>query len=236
MTRQAHPEDALPPDRPALCFLRAQPRPPCRKCELAATGADGPAALVLPGWTPLVCHRHRRWLGPADDTTQHDLSATPDVLAASRRLAGLLARSGDRRWAWKEFRAAWNIARDWPGPALQRMPVLAERWHDRAAALGTAAFVTAGAGKQASWIVAFPEAVALTAILTDLNLRRYIALGYDDRPLYRRVSASIGEQRYQAWAYNNSPIRKWVNIHRYKFEQARNDAWRTPLPPPERFK
>jgi hypothetical protein len=236
MTRQMHPGDTLPPDRPTLCFIRAQTRPPCRKCELAATGADRPAALALPGWTPLVCHRHRRWLGPADDTTQHDLSAAPGILAAGRRLAGLLARSGDRRWAWREFRTAWNITRDWPGPALQRMPVLAERWHDRAAALGTSTFVTTPAGNRASWIVAFPEAVALTAILTDLNLRRYIALEYDDRPLYRRISASIGEQRYQAWAYHNAPVRKWVTIHRYKFEQLRIGAWRMPLPPPERFK
>lgn len=53
MTRQIHPGDTLPPDRPALCFLRMQTRPPCRKCELAATSPSGPAALVLPGWTPL---------------------------------------------------------------------------------------------------------------------------------------------------------------------------------------
>lgn len=235
MIRQMHPGDTLPPDRPTLCFLRTQTRPPCRKCELAATGPDGPAALVLPGWTPLVCRRHRRWLGPAHDTTQHDVSAIPDVLAASRRLAALLASSGDRAWAWKEFRTAWNIARDWPGSALQRMPALAQRWHDRAA-LGISAFVTAPAGKRASWIVAFPEAVALTAILTDLNLRRYIALGYDDHPLYRRISASIGEQRYQTWAYHNAPVRKWVSIHRYKFEQIRIGNWRMPLSPPERFK
>jgi hypothetical protein len=44
---------------------------------------------------------------------------------------------------------------------------------------------------------------------------------YDDSPLFRRISASISEQRYQAWAYHNAPIRHWVNIHRYKLEQAR---------------
>lgn len=236
MTRPMRPGDTLPADRPALCFLRAQGRPPCRECELAATGPAGPAALVLPGWTPLVCHRHRRWLGPDHETIQHDLSAAPAVLAAGRRLAGLLTSSGDRAWAWTEFRNAWNIARDWADPANQRMPALAQRWHDRAAALGTPAIVTTQAGTRASWIVAFPEAVALTAILTDLDLRRYIALGNDDRPLYRRISASIGEQRYQAWAYHNTPVRRWLRIHRARFEQLSNGAWRRPPPPPEHFK
>ena len=116
------------------------------------------------------------------------------------------------------------------------MPALAQRWHARTAALGTAATVTTHAGTRASWIVAFPEAVALAAILTDLNLRRHIALQWDDRPLYKRISASIGEQRYQAWACHNAPVRRWIRIHRARFEQLRNRAWRRPLPPPERFK
>jgi hypothetical protein len=236
MTRQAHPGDTLPTDQPALCFVRAHPRQPCRKCELAATGAAGLAVLVLPGWTPLVCQRHRRWAGPADDTSQHDLSAAPDVLAASRRRARLLARSGDRRWAWQEFRTAWHIARDWPGRSLQRMPAVAQRWHERAAALGTSTFTDTPKGKQTSWIVAFPEATAITEILTDLNLRRRIALEYNDSPLYQRISASIGEQRYQEWAYSNAPIRRWVDGHRSKFEQVRSVFWRGPIPPPEHFK
>jgi hypothetical protein len=235
VTRPMHPGDTLPADRPALCFLRVQTRPPCRKCELAATGPAGPAALVLPSWTPIVCHRHRRWLGPAHDTTQHDLSPAPDVLAAGRRLAGLLTRSSDRAWTWSEFLTAWNIARDWAGSGIQHMPALGRRWHDRAAALGTPEFVITPAGKRAPWIVAFPEAVALTAILTDLNLRRHLALEYDDRPLYRRIAASIGEQRDPAWAYHN-PVRRWARIHRTRFEQLRYAAWRGPIPPPERFK
>jgi hypothetical protein len=100
-------------------------------------------------------------------------------------------RPGTARPPWSRQagrRSSATVTGDWPGPALQHMPVLAERWHGRAAAFGTAAFVTAGAGKQASWIAAFPEAVALTTILTDLNLRRYIALGYDDRPAAGRTA------------------------------------------------
>ena len=116
------------------------------------------------------------------------------------------------------------------------MPALAQRWHDRAAALGTPALVTTRAGKRAPWIVAFPEAVALAMILTDLDLRRHVALEWDDRPLYRRIAASIGEQRYPGWTYRNDPVRRWTRIHRARFEQLRYGSWRRPLPPPERFK
>lgn len=116
------------------------------------------------------------------------------------------------------------------------MPALAQRWHDRATALGTTALVTTPAGNRASWIVAFPEAVALTAILTDLDLRRHITLEWDDRPLYRRISASIGEQPNPSWPRYIDPVRRWVRIHRARFEQLRYGAWRRPLPPPGRFK
>ena len=95
----------------------------------------------------------------------------------SARSWGRAERCADRRWTWSEFLAAWNTARDWADSDIHRMPALDRRWHDRAAALGTAALVTTQAGKRASWIVAFPEAVALTAILTDLEMRRHIALG-----------------------------------------------------------
>ncbi|VBA31953.1 hypothetical protein LAUMK4_05631 [Mycobacterium persicum] len=237
MTRQMHHRDTLPTDRPALCFRRMQTRSPCRKCELSATGPTGPPALVLPGWTPIVCHRHRRWLGPSHDTTQHDLPAVPDVLVAGRRLTGLLARSGDRAWTWKEFQTACNIVWHWSDSAIERMPALAQRWHDRAAALGTTVLVTAPAKDRASpWIVTFPEAVALTAILTDLDLRRHIALEWDHEPLYQRISASIGEQSNPSWPGHNDPVRSWVRIHRARFEQLRYGAWCKPLPPPERFK
>jgi hypothetical protein len=50
------------------------------------------------------------------------------------------------------------------------------------------------------------------------------------------ISVSTGEQRYQAWAYRNAPIRRWIRIHRAMFEQLRNEAWRKPVPPPERLK
>jgi hypothetical protein len=235
MATQLHSGDRLPADRPALRFVRVQTRPPCRKCELTATGRTGPAALVLPGRTPLVCRRHRRWLGPPHDTTQHDLSPAPEILSAGRRLARLLARSSDRPWTWRQFQTAWHITRQWPDPDIHRKPALDRRWHDRATALGTPALITTPAGKRASWIVAFPEAVALTTILTDLDLRRHIALKWDDQPLRQRIAASIGEQHNLAWAYHD-PIRRWTRTHHARFKQLRYQAWHKPLPPTQHFK
>jgi hypothetical protein len=236
LTSHLHPGDVLPSNRPALCFRATQTRQPCRECELAASGPSGPGALVRPSWTPLLCQRHRRWLGHPHETIQHDLAAAGDVLAAYRRLKGLLARSGDHTWAWNEFQAAWNMARSWAEADIQRMPALSKRWHDRAVTLGISPLVTTKAGKRPHWIVAFPEAVALTAILTDLDLRRHVALEWDDRPLYRRIAASIGEQSNPAWPSYNDPVRKWARVHRARFEQLRGWSWGRPSPPPERFK
>jgi hypothetical protein len=229
------PHKPLPPDRPALCFRVARTRTACRRCQLARSGPSGPAALIMPGWTPLVCHRHRRWLGRDHETAQHDLSAVPDVLAASRRLAGVLARSEDRYWAWREFANAWHLTRRWPEADVQHMPALARRWRERAASFGVPLFTAGKAGSIASAIVAFPEAVALTAVITDLSLRRHVAMEWDIKPFHQRIDASLGERAKPGWDYND-PAHRWARAHRRRFEDLRYSTWRRPLPPPERFK
>ncbi len=128
--RGGYPGRPLPPNRPALCFYVVHTRLACRRCQLAASGPSGPDALILPGWTPLACHRHRRWLGRDHEPAQHDLSAAPAT----------------------------------------------------------------NAGSIASAIVAFPAAAALTAIITDLSLRRHVALEWDIQPLYQLIDASHGER------------------------------------------
>jgi len=229
------PHKPLPADRPALCFRVAHTRAPCRRCQLAGSGPAGPDALILPGWTPLVCHRHRRWLGRDHETVQHDLSAAPDVLAASRRLTGILAHSGDRAWAWREFANAWHLTRRWPEAGVQHMPNLVRRWRERAAAFGVTLFTADKAGSIASAVVAFPEAVALTAVITDLSMRRHVALDWDIKPFHQRIDASLGERAKPGWDYND-PAHRWARAHRHRFEDLRYSAWRRPLPPPERFK
>ena len=127
----------------------------------------------------------------------------------------------------------WNMAQDWTGfdPRLRRMPAFTQRWRDRAAALGIT--VT---GKQPPRIVTFPEAVTLAAILTNLNWRRHVALDWDNQPFYQRVAESIGEQSYPTWPHSTDPVRRWVRVHRARFQQLRAWSWGKPPPPAERFK
>ena len=233
LREQLHPGQTLPPNRPALCFRRTEPRarPACRHCQLAASGTSGPDALVLPRWSPLLCRRHRRWLGLADETRQHDLSAARDILAADRRLARLLACSDDRAWTRREFHAAWNMAQDWTECDPRRMPVFSQRWRERAAVLGITR-----AEKWPPRVVTFPEAVTLATILTDLDWRRHVALDWDDRPFYQHIAESIGEQSHPRWFLTNDPIRRWIRGHRARFEKLRLRPWGEPAPENRHFK
>jgi len=227
----AHHHRTLPQDRPAICFLRAHPRPACRQCELAASGPSGPSVLILPGWTRMTCRRHRRWLGLAGETSQHNLSPARDILDADRRLVGLLARSGRSTWTWGEFITAWNITQDWTGREPQRMPALSRRWRARTAALGITQ-----TGKQPPRVVTFPEAVTLAALLTDLDWRRDVALGWDETPFYKHAAKAIGEPSYSRWTLLNDPFRWWIRYHRARFEQVRLKLWHTPPPQAQDFR
>jgi hypothetical protein len=233
--RGGHPGRPLALDRPVLHFYVMRTRLACCRCQLAASGPDGPDALITPGWTPLVCHRHRRWLGRDHETVQHDLSAAPDILAASRRLAQILARSGDRAWAWKEFTRAWDLTRRQPEYAMKYMPAQERRWRARAAAFGIPVFTGSGTTTIASAIVAFPEAVALAATITDLGIRRHAALNWDAQPLYQRIGASLGESPRLVWTYND-PAHRWAHAHYDRFDHVRRESWGRRLPPSERFK
>ena len=223
----------LPPDRPALRFRRTDPRarPASRHCQLVASGPSGPVVLVRPGASPLVCQRHRRWLGLAEETRQYDLSAAREILTAARRRTQLLACSPDRRWTASIFLAAWSMTRDWTGCHPRRMPVFSQRWRDRAAALGITT-----TGKWPPRVVTFPVAVTRTAILTDLNWRRYVALESDDRPFYQHIAHSIGEQSYPRYFLANDPIRRWIHGHRARFADIRHQSWGRPLPEIRHFK
>lgn len=229
---QLHRGQALSPNRPALAFRTAHPRPSCRHCQLAASGPHGPDALVLPGWTLLVCRRHRRWLGPGDEPAQYDLSTATGLLAAERRLARLAARSGDRAWAYDQFRTAWNITQDLTECDPETTPAFRQRWHGRATALGITT-----TGTPPPRIVTFPEAVTLAAILTNLDWRRDVALEWtDDRPFYQHIAESLGEPSYPRWHLARDPARHWIRSHRARFGQLRIWSHGKLPPPARRFK
>ena len=64
------------------------------------------------------------------------------------------------------------------------MPIFSQRWRDRTATLGITK-----TGKRPPRVTTFPEAVALAAVLTDLEWRRDVALALiDDRPFYQRIA------------------------------------------------
>lgn len=228
----AYNQRTLPQDRPALCFQLAHPRPACRKCQLAASGPAGPAVLILPGWTRLTCQPHRRWLGLTGETSQHDLSPARGILAADRRLAALLARSGRPAWAWGEFITAWNITQDLTEAEPRRMPAFSRRWRARAAALGVTQ-----TGKQPPRIVTFPEAVALAEVITDLEWRRDVALSWGTPPFYKYAAKAIREPSYSRWTLLDDPFGWWLRYHRARFEQHRRITLRImPTPPAHDFR
>jgi hypothetical protein len=87
-------------------------------------------------------------------------------------------------------------------------------------------------GKQPPRIVTFPEAVALAALLTDLDWRRDVAPGWEETPLYKHAAKAIGEPSYSRWTLLNDPFRGWIRYHRARFEQARLIKLRSMPPPP----
>jgi hypothetical protein len=150
---------------------------------------DSPGA---PPGIPLVCRRHQRWLGTADDPADTGISAVPEILSACRRFQRLRRSSSDPQWADGCVQAAWNITRVWAREPSCR-PRLRARWQARAGKLGPDAALSSPA-------VTFPEAVALAEILTDPAWRYHVATAPARQAdkFYRRVCARLGEGTYQA--------------------------------------
>jgi len=224
---------SLPADRPALHVYQPWPRArqACRQCRLRASGRSGPPVMVLPGASPLVCQRHKRWLGTLDETAQYDLSAAGEILTARRRCTRLLSGSPDRNWAAGIFHTAWNITQTWTGCDPRRLPVFSQRWRDRAAALGITA-----AGHPPE-IVTYPEAVMLTAILADLNWRRHVAMSWDTGQFYQHVAERLGEKSYPGYyLLRPDPLRAWAENHRARFAGIRHRTWGPSLPEIRHFK
>jgi len=212
----------MPADRPALHIYRPWPRArqACRPCTLRASGRSGPPVMVRPWPSPLICRRHKRWLGTPGETAQYDLSAAGEVLTAGRRHTRLLSGSTDRNWAGGIFSTAWQITGWWADSAPDRFPVLSRRWRTRAGALGIPPATRVPA------VVTFPEAVTLAEILTDLNWRRHVAMvsPLDLDIFYKHVARRMGEKSCPSWP-RNDPLRGWADWHRGKFAGIRDKTW-----------
>jgi hypothetical protein len=213
--RQGPPSSRLPPlpdDRPALhCYIpQPRPWPACRACTLRASLGATPTAMVRPRAPLLICRRHQRWLGTADEPADADISAVPEILTAYRRFQRLRLSSSDPLWADDSVEAAWNITRTWAREPHCR-PRLRTRWRARAGKLGPDTAVS-------SRVVTFPEAVALAEILTDPDWRLHVETvpARQAGQFYRRVTARLGEGTYQAPAADD-PIIAWAHHHRSNF-------------------
>jgi hypothetical protein len=202
----------LPDDRPALhCYIpQPRPWPACRLCTLRGSLGTTPTALVRPPVSPLICRRHRRWLGTSDEPADTDISAVPEILTAYRRFQRLRLNSSDLQTAADCIQAAWNITRVWAREPHCR-PRLRARWRARAGNLGPDTALS-------SRVVTFPEAVALAEILTDPDWRHHVATvpARHAGQFYRRVCARLGEGTYQAPA-DDDPVVAWAGHHRSTF-------------------
>jgi hypothetical protein len=199
----------LPGDRPALHCYVPEPRPwlACRACTLRVSLGITPTAMVRPRASPLVCRRHQRWLGTADEPADFVIAEVPEILTAHRRLQRLRLTSSDPELADGCFHAAWNITRVWAREPRCR-PRLRARWRGRADKLGPDVALDSRA-------VTFPEAVALAEILTDPDWRHRVSAvpARHAGQFYRRISGRLGEGSYQVPA-EDDPIIAWAEHHR----------------------
>jgi hypothetical protein len=206
----------LPGDRPALHCYVPEPRPwlACRTCTLRASLGTTPTAMVRPQASPLICRRHQRWLGTADEPADIGIAAVPEILTARRRLQRLRLTSSDPELADGCFQAAWNITRVWAREPHCR-PRLRVRWRARADKLGPDTALS-------SRVATFPEAVALAEILADPDWRHHVATASARQigQFYQRVSGRLGEGIYQPLT-DDDPVITWAEQHRSNLTGAR---------------
>jgi hypothetical protein len=139
--------------RHTLPALAGGGRPPvratlaCRRCA-ARHGQPGPVPVHIPAHQR-ACRRHRTWLGRA---IQIDLTAAPDIIAASRNASRLAREHGITRLVLAEATARENAA---SGPAARR----------RAATLAQASPGLDPGHPDTAEAAAYPETIKMAAAL-----------------------------------------------------------------------
>ena len=139
--------------RHALPALAGGGRPParatvaCRRCA-ARHGQRSPAPVHIPAHQR-TCRRHRTWLGRA---IQIDLTAAPDIIAASRHASRLAREHGITRLVLAEATAREKAA---GGPAARR----------RAAALALASPGLDPGHPDTAEAAAYPETIEMAAAI-----------------------------------------------------------------------
>jgi len=147
------PETALRHALPALAGHRDDGRPPLRsaaacRCCAARRGQHEPVPIHLPAHQR-ACGRHRTWLGRA---IQIDITAAPDIIAASRQASRLAREHGITRLVLAETTARQETT---GGPDARR----------RAAALALASPALDPGHPDTAEAAAYPETVKVAAAL-----------------------------------------------------------------------
>lgn len=147
----------------------SQTRSHCTRCIARLPGS--PLIKVYDRHAPVICRRHRRWLGIPTTPGQFDLSNTPEIITANRRRDRLFRSREDQQWTDTQFRAAEWVTTGWSGivhPLSHRH--LTERWKQRSASIATAT------GREPpARLAMLPETVVLAEIFCDPEWRRQIA-------------------------------------------------------------
>lgn len=223
----------LPSDIPRTKLVRCRGlRRPCDRCAARVPGR--PSIRTYPQPFPAICVRHRRWLD--GDTlrppalSQIDLSDAPKILTAHRRYLRLHARIAvdvdSTAWFRQQLFTATAIVSAWVVPSRHDHPRLHQTWTARTRALWPGLTVTVP-----SDLLVFPEAVALTQIITDMRWRRHVAMARYDcdlRDFFHRVADRLGQPRIFASTTRcggRDPLRHWVNSVRRRYETTRTEYW-----------
>jgi hypothetical protein len=211
----------LPTDRPAIYFRlpSRRPIPACTRC--VARRATTPA-LIHHSAHAMVCRPHRRWISGH----QHDLAPVPAILAAFHRYRKLIdEHADDPGWIARIDSEADAIVRGWLHGDARHHPDLAHRWNVRAELLGSDTELVSHA-------ITLPERVTMLTFLISPRWRRDLALlhSWQYSSFYAQVAATTGanERTFTHWSGRHDPLRRWVDIHRYRFTSFRSEYQRNP--------
>jgi hypothetical protein len=187
-------------------------------------------SVLYDGHAPVICRRHRRWLGIPTTPGQFDLSNTPEIITANRRRDRLFRSQEDQQWTDTQFRAAEWVTTGWSGivhPLSRRH--LAERWKQRRASIATAT-----GRKSPARQALLTETVVVAANFCDFRWRRQIATAshYGQRKFYLHVAhPSRPPLRVRRrFHVSGDPLRNCVDQHQAQHRDTCTAAWRRPNP------
>nr|WP_313775684.1 TniQ family protein [Mycobacterium sp.] len=215
--------------RLAMVGAVSQTRSHCTLCIARLPGT--PPITVYLQYAPVICRRHRRWLGIPTAPGQFDLGNTPEIITANRRRDRLLRSQEHQQWTDIRLQAAEGVTLSWLGMFhLLSHRRLVERWKQRSARIASAT------GREPpERLVVLPETVVLAEIFCDPDWRRQIATAsrYGHIRFYLHVAHRLGLPAGFATHVHVSadPLRNWVDQHRAAQRRAAyTAAWHRPNP------